>query len=341
VDEGIIISGPPEGLDLAGDFRDPYVFQGPGGQLQMLLGSRDAQGGVVLLYRTDDPTGASGWVFQAVLHRDGRLGMTVVECPCMVPLDGQPGQATRWALIYAQLESTDPATGRRNLSTAIVGRFDGESFAPEFERELDFGTSAYGYQALATETGPVGIAWLANWKDWDRVSDFPTAMTVPTRLRLSEGGHELLVVPADELQALRQGELDRTALAAGEWVPLGHGTAEILLLLAPPHCLASLEIATADRTFCVEVNADGLEITGHASRRLIALGAQPRELRIFLDAGSIEVFADGGRWTGTHRLPDVDRITGIRLVTEPGRVREIRAWNLVRPAASKVERTLP
>ncbi|KAI3419766.1 hypothetical protein GPALN_004196 [Globodera pallida] len=48
-------------------------------------------------------------------------------------------------------------------------------------------------------------------------------------------------------------------------------------------------------------------------RQLICTGARPTELHIFLDTGSIEVFADGGRWVGTHRLDGFDRFTGIRL----------------------------
>ena len=53
---------------------------GPDGKWKMILGSRDSQGGVILLYGTDDPTAQSGWHFLNVLYRDNRLGMTVAEC---------------------------------------------------------------------------------------------------------------------------------------------------------------------------------------------------------------------------------------------------------------------
>ena len=58
----------------------------------------------------------------------------------------------------------------------------------------------------------------------------------------------------------------------------------------------------------MKLDGDGLAIvfdagTGKAPPRYLASGAKPSELRIFLDAGSIEVFADNGRWTGTKRIP--------------------------------------
>lgn len=155
------------------DFRDPYVFAGPGG-LHMLVASRTDLGGAVLHFRTADPSGVGDWRFSSVLHIDARNGITVAECPCMVPLDGPAeSAATLWVLIYAQLNATDPATGRRNTTNAVVGRFDGTRLTPVLEQDLDFGTGAYAFQALADDDGPVAIARMANWIDFDRVSPSP------------------------------------------------------------------------------------------------------------------------------------------------------------------------
>ncbi|KAI3421778.1 hypothetical protein GPALN_012321 [Globodera pallida] len=52
------------------------------------------------------------------------------------------------------------------------------------------------------------------------------------------------------------------------------------------------------------------------------------ELHIFLDTGSIEVFADGGRWVGTHRLDGFDRFTAIRLRGELSAVVNSEVWAL-------------
>lgn len=47
----------PAGYNLTEDYRDPAIFMGPDGRYQMVVGSRDSNGGVMLLYGTEDPLG--------------------------------------------------------------------------------------------------------------------------------------------------------------------------------------------------------------------------------------------------------------------------------------------
>jgi len=332
-----IVAGPsevvlplrPDGLDLTTDFRDPYVFKGPDGRWKMLLGSRDRTGGVVLLYETDDPQGAGGWRFLGIIHREDGFGMTAAECPCMVPVGGRAEDPqTRWALVFGLLTSRDPATGRRNLTSITVGRFDGRTFAPDFEQELDFGSDAYAFQAFVDGGEPVGIAWLANWTDFSRKDDFPTAMTLPRRVLVEEGA--VLTPPVAAVESLRHALIDSTALAAGRTVPLGNGAVEIVLDLAAPGAAFDLAFDHPDVTLGVKLDADGLAIvfdagTGKTPPRYLAAGARPSELRIFLDAGSIEVFADNGRWTGTKRIPG---FAAARSATLAGGVSAASIWQL-------------
>ena len=213
----VVLAGRPERLGLGDDNRDPYVFRGPDGRLKMLLGGRDAEGGVVMLNETDDPTGMSGWRFVGLVHREREYGHTVGECPAMLPLDGPAEDPqTRWLLIVGLLLSRDAATRRRNLTFGIVGRFDGRTFTPDFRQELDFGTDAYGFQAFVDRDGPVGIAWLANWTDIVRTVDWPTAMTLPRRLLLRDGA--LLTPPIEAAATLRLALVDDRRLATGETV---------------------------------------------------------------------------------------------------------------------------
>ncbi len=65
-----------------------------------------------------------------------------------------------------------------------------------------------------------------------------------------------------------------------------------------------------------------------ASPRYIAAGARPSTVRIFLDAGSIEVFADDGRWTGTKRLPGFKGVSSARLIAAEGSVMAAEIWQL-------------
>ncbi|MBP2447877.1 GH32 C-terminal domain-containing protein [Rhizobium leguminosarum] len=327
-----ILPARPAGFGLTTDFRDPYVFLGPDGKWKMLLGTRDREGGVILLYETDDPAAATGWTFLGMLHRENRFGMTAAECPCMVPLDGPANDPmTRWALIFGLLTSRDPATGRRNMTLATVGRFDGRSFSMEFEQELDFGTDAYAFQAFVDEAGPIGIAWLANWTDISREIDMPTAMTLPRRLALHDGA--LITPPVSGVESLRQRRLDAEGLLDGRTVDLANGSVEILLTLRQASNAFRLDLEHAEATVAVQLNEAGLSIpfamaNAKASPRYIASGARPSTIRIFLDAGSIEVFADDGRWTGTKRLPGFKGVSAARLTAPEGNITAAEIWQL-------------
>ncbi|PCD65781.1 GH32 C-terminal domain-containing protein [Rhizobium phaseoli] len=328
----LILPARPAGLDLTTDFRDPYVFKGPDEKWKMLLGTRDREGGVILLYETDDPAAAAGWTFLGMLHRENRFGMTAAECPCMVPLDGAAKDpSTRWALIFGLLTSRDPVTGRRNMTLATVGRFDGQRFLVEFEQELDFATDAYAFQAFVDDAGPIGIAWLANWTDISRELDMPTAMTLPRRLALQGGA--LITPPVSAVESLRQRRLDAVSLLVGETVDLANGSVEILLTLGQAGNAFRLDLEHPDATIAVQLNDEGLSIpfsvaNAKASPRYIAAGARPSTVRIFLDAGSIEVFADDGRWTGTKRLPGFKGVSSARLIAAEGSVMAAEIWQL-------------
>ncbi|OCP35938.1 beta-fructofuranosidase [Ensifer sp. LC163] len=330
--EEIILPERPAGLDLTLDFRDPYVFKGPDGRWQMLIGSRDRAGGVVLLYESGDPDGASDWTFIGILHREDRFGMTAAECPCIVPLDGPAEDPeTRWALIFGLLTSRDPKSGRRNITAATVGRFDGRTFVKEFEQELDFATDAYAFQAFVDRSGPVGIAWLANWTEVSKKIDFPTAMTLPRQLLLQQGA--LLTPPVETVATLRRDLIDDSKLKGQEPVSLGNGAVEIIIELAAPGAAFHLELDHPAVGLGVQLGPEGLVIhydppNGKETPRYIAVGAKPSTLRIFLDVGSIEVFADNGRWTGTKRLPGFTGVRSARLSAPAGNIAAATIWQL-------------
>ncbi|MBZ9792662.1 glycoside hydrolase family 32 protein [Rhizobium sp. 3T7] len=321
----------PDGLGLTLDFRDPYVFKGPDGLWKMLLGSRDKSGGVILLYETLDNDAAGGWSFAGILHREDRFGMTAAECPCMVPLGNATGDEVRWALIFGLLTSRDPATGRRNMSSVTVGRFDGRNFVPEFEQEFDFGSDAYAFQAFVDDDGPVGLAWLANWTDVSKSVDFPTAMTLPRRILLD--GNAVLTPPVEAVDGLRHKLLDDDRLLAGKSIEFIDGAAEILLDLKQPGASFELGFDHPDISLGVRLDEDGLAIlfdarTGKPSPRYLAAGAKPEQVRIFVDTGSIEVFADNGRWCGTKRIPGFAPIGSATLAASEGSVAAARVWQL-------------
>lgn len=327
----VILPRRPQGEGLTSDFRDPYVFRGPDGLWKMLLGSQSDDGGVILLYDTEDRTAAGGWTYRGRLLVEKRFATTAIECPCLLPLDGPATSPfTHWVLIYGLMNSEDPATGRKNLTMAEVGWFDGLSFVKEFQQELDFGTDNYAFQAFMDGDTPIGIGWLANWADAGPTIDFPTAMTLPRTLQLEDG--VLLTPPIGAAESLRSHILDRTRLASGAPLTFLNGAVEILFELAEPGLSFDLELDHPGARLGVVCDDDGLwirhEVGDAPSPRYIALGARPRRIRIFLDYGSIEVFADHGRWAGTKRIDGFAPIRSARLTAEPGAVTHATVWAL-------------
>ncbi|KAL3104553.1 hypothetical protein niasHT_022108 [Heterodera trifolii] len=235
-----LIPDVPPGVGLMPDFRDPSVFMGPDGRWKMVLSSKDNQGGVVLLYETSDKQAMANWRFLNVLHRDSRVNTSVVECAALLALPAPVGGRTLstvplWVLLYGQLDAFDPRTGRRNMSPAFVGTFDGRQFRALFEQELDFATGSYAFQGFYEQSldQTLMIGWLANWRDYDAEtkSDFPTSMTVPRQMLLSRDGTALLTPPID-LRSLRMRRLDDGhLLQSGQTVQLPTGTAEIRLII--------------------------------------------------------------------------------------------------------------
>ncbi len=330
----IVIAERPDDLDETVDFRDPFVFTGPDGRLKMLLGTQTRGCGTVLLYETADPLGGSGWASKGSLHVFDRFPRATAECPCLVPLAVTRDRAEqRWALIIGLKQSRDPATRRKNLSIVAIGGFDGARFTPELEQELDYGTDAYAFQAFAAEDGPYGIGWLANWTDINRKVDCETTMTLPRKLVWD--GEALRTPPVDAVELLRRNSLDGTALAAGDAVDLPGGQAEITCDFVAFGTRFVIEFEHPALGLAIEGDGDNLilhlRLPGKTETpRYVAIGARPSRIRIFLDLGSIEVYADDGRWTLTKRLPSFEPVRRLRLVVVAEALRHAAIWRLGR-----------
>ncbi len=327
----VILPHRPQGEGLAPDFRDPYVFRGPDGVWKMLLGSQCEAGGVILLYETEDPQAAGGWSYLGKLLVETRFKTTAIECPCLLPLDGEATDpATRWALIYGLMNGIDERTGRHNLTMVDIGWFDGKSFSREFSRELDFITDNYAFQAFRDGSTPVGIGWLGNWADTGSSTDFPSAMTLPRTLRLEDG--QLLTPPIGAAESLRSHIVDRTRLAAGETVAFANGAVEILFELGEAGQPFELSLDHPEVDLALVQDASGLWLrfqrSGRVAPHYIVENARVCRLRLFLDYGSLEVFADDGRIAGTKRIDGFEPVRSARLAAPADAVRHATVWAL-------------
>ncbi|MFI5409388.1 GH32 C-terminal domain-containing protein [Kaistia sp. UC242_56] len=323
-----IITDRPSIPNFGKDIRDPYVFKGPDGLWKMVVAGADDRGGLVLLYETRDPEAADGWTFVGILHREPLSRSIPAECPGLVALDGE-GEGL-YALIFGIIGYRDEATRRRNLSYAIVGRFDGRTFEPIARREVDFGTDCYAIQAFQHADGPVGIAWAANWTDVFKDRDFPSAMTFPRRFIWQDG--QLRMPPVEGVKALRTGVATEALAGAGS-VPLAGGLGEIEIELATPGTPFRLDFAHPDHGIALVYDGAALELVfDPPGNRVVPRYLTPtttlKTVRIFVDVGLIEIYADDGLQCATKRIDSDQPISVIELHVDPAAVETARLWNL-------------
>ena len=144
---------------------------------------------------------------------------------------------------------------------------------------------------------------------------------------------ELLTPPIGAAESLRSHILDRTRLAAGERVTFINGAVEILIELASPGAAFKLALdhptvrlgLVSDETGLWIRHEDGRE---GPSPHYIARGARASRIRIFLDYGSLEVFADRGRYVGTKRIEGFEPVRSALLRADPGAVVHATSWAL-------------
>lgn len=320
--------------DLPGfgpDLRDPYVFKGPDGLWKMLLGGADAGAALVLMYETDHPVAASGWRFAGVLHREPLERAFPAECPCLIALDGE-GDGL-WALVFGLVGHQTPVLGKLNPSLALVGRFDGKSFAEVARREVDFIGDCYAFQSFAWRGRPVALSWAANWAYVRRTHDFPSCATFARRLVWQDGA--LLFPHVETIQALRAESLS-AGLSQG--VALADGLAELVLDFTAPGAFR-LALDHPDNPLVLSYDDGALELTGKWPRPLarsirhLAETAAPRHLTLHVDVGLIEVCVDGGRLNGTKRIDTDLPFARLTLETAPETRASATLWRL-RPAKS-------
>jgi beta-fructofuranosidase len=326
----VIIDRRPDSVGPRVDFRDPFVIEGPDTRLKMLLGSQANGVGVVLLYETSDRSGKTGWSFVGQIHAFDRFPFSTSECPCLIRTRAGGGVTDdEWALVVSLKQSRDPATKRKNLTIAALGTFDGRRFVCRSEQEFDFGTDCYAFQTFLDRDGPRGIGWMANWTDIDRKVDCETAMTLPRRLLASEDG--LRSLPIDGVEGLRRELLAEDTGACAVDIPTGQ--AEISFDFAGPGTVFRVEFEHPSLEISVACDGNDFELIVRAfglgdTPRYVAKGARPSDIRIFLDVGSIEVFADGGRWVASKRLPGHEPVRRLRFGQGSALPRQIRVWRL-------------
>jgi sucrose-6-phosphate hydrolase SacC (GH32 family) len=314
----------PDGMR---EFRDPRVIRwapgGPGagdGHWVMAL----ACGREIRLFRSLDLV---AWEPVSVLPCEVPDG-AIVETPDLVQLP-TPDGSHPWVLTYGVL---DRRPGGRSGTRYRLGTFDGIAFTPADPRArwADAGPDFYAAQSWTGAEPPVWVGWLSNWA---YASELPSdgwrgTLSIPRVLSLAADGdgYRLVQTPVETGAAMGAAPVmagprtldadERLALPALDAAldirvvvdPEELRGARLRLLVkdpagdvAGPAGTASVELATAPGGLRVEVaraprrlRGPGAAMAWSEPATTTSAGTGPMEVRLLLDATSLEVFTPAG-----------------------------------------------
>ncbi|WP_240741793.1 glycoside hydrolase family 32 protein [Deinococcus sp. KSM4-11] len=292
------------------DFRDPKTFwHAPSAQwISVVVHPVERQIGV---YGSPD---LHGWQTLSTFGPAGGVD-GIWEVPDLFPLMDQTGRE-RWVM------KVDVFAGAPQGGTGAqywVGDFDGRAFTPTQQaRWADWGKDFYAAVTYSDLPQSGRCVWLAWMNSWDYATQLPThpwrgAMTLPRDLGLvpDGSGWALTQTPVQELDALRG---ESTALHGhGQEVEVTPGQPLDLTLSVPFGSSLTLTFTSA-QGMEARLGVDGGQLTltrpgpagvaGFAGTHTVPLPTHSSDLdlRVILDACSIEVFAYGGQISVTDLL---------------------------------------
>ncbi len=323
----------------ATDFRDPKViWHAASGRWVMALATRDR----VTFFSSPD---LKSWTRESDFGEKLGAHGGVWECPDLFPLPYKEG--TMWILLV----SINPGAPNGGSGTQyFLGDFDGRRFTPldSNTRWIDHGTDNYaGVTFSNTGDRRVFLGWMSNW---DYAQDVPTvnwrsSMTLARDLFLSEigKGPVLCSRPARELEnrlaSMPQAEVRRHmkggyAIPASSLLEFRDIPAEDFTIELHNDSADKVTIGyeAAARRFYIDRTLSGhVGFSGGFARRQYGPRSSTSDsidLRLFIDAASVELFADGASTVMTAiffpRAP-FDRMTRTGFEV-PVRVVPIEPW---------------
>ena len=317
------------------DFRDPKVsWNAQTSRWLMTLATKDR----ITFYSSPN---LKNWTKESEFGAQLGAHGGVWECPDLFPLavDGQ----TKWVLVV-NINPGGPNGG--SATQYFVGDFDGHTFRPQDERTrwADYGPDEYaGVTWANTGERRLFLGWMSNWDYANQVPTSPwrSAMTLPRELGLTHAadGYRLTMTPARELAKLATAPIALTNVAVKGTVDLTarlHSTTPQQRLTLSTARLGSFELVlgnAAGQELVVGYDAAKNEYYIDRSRagqrgfsdKFAGRATAPRlsaapaaDLTLYLDAASVELFADHGLTTMTSIFFPDKPLTSIRLRSASG-----------------------
>lgn len=299
------------------DFRDPHIFWNNAiGAWNLIL----AAGQEMRIYTSKD---LKAWNYESSFGQGYGCHEGVWECPDLVKLPVEGTNEEKWVLI-CNINPGGPAGG--SATQYFVGAFDGHTFKSETPARdtlwMDYGKDHYA--AVTFDNAPDGrhilIGWMSNWQYANQVptKQYRSANTIARDIYLfKEGGRTLCGSrPVPEMAKARGKMTVKTSFKAGKKVmarltPSATGTYEIDMKLVPKkgEQLTFILANGKNEEVVIAYNQQRNSITVNRNRsgqtafseffpvETVAPvhGGTLTELRLFVDKGSVELFANDGR----------------------------------------------
>ena len=277
------------------DFRDPRPFWNEDiGAWNLIL----AAGQEMRIYSSKD---LKEWKYESSFGKGYGNHSGVWECPDLFKLK------EAWVLI-CNINPGGPFGG--SATQYFVGQFDGRKFTcesmPKVTKWLDYGKDHYATVSFynAPENRRVVLAWMSNWQYANQVptKQFRSANSIPRDLGLFTYGDEtyVSVKPSKEMTAVRGAKLKKPTEACEIVVDVKNQT-EIVLANGKGELVTmaydgTKQRFTMDRTKSGDVGfSEAFPCVTEAPTY-----GQIKQLRIFIDRCSIEVFDADGKMAMTN-----------------------------------------
>lgn len=315
------------------DFRDPKVFwYEAGAKWIMTL----AVGDHIEWYSSPD---LKQWKFESEFGLGVGAHGGVWECPDLFQLPIPGTTIFKWVLLV----SINPGAPNGGSGTQyFIGNFDGTHFTPDSKATLWLDYGKDNYAGVTWNDIPMAdgrrlfIGWMSNWQYANIVptTAWRSATTLPRELRLqtTNVGLRLASVPIVELDRLRTDTIQTTFAAPPEALPSGplELNLDFIGTLDQPFELTfgtktgeAIHIGGNKDTLYVQRNVGATNFSPDFGGRHFAVRSlNTTTWRIYLDAASIEVFADDNTAVLTEIFFLDEPITNLKL-TKAGNIKHI------------------
>jgi levanase/fructan beta-fructosidase len=286
--------------DIA-DFRDPRPFWNEDIKAWNLI---LAAGQEMRIYSSKD---LKDWKYESSFGKEYGNHGGVWECPDLFEIKNEKLNIKNWVLI-CNINPGGPFGG--SATQYFVGQFDGKKFTcesmPKVTKWLDYGKDHYATVSFynAPNNRRTVLAWMSNWQYANQVptKQFRSSNSIPRDLGLFQHGEEtyVSVVPSEEMLALRGAKVKNPTEACEILIDTKNQT-EIVLSNTKGEQV-TMTYDGQQQTFTMERVKSG-DVS--FSEAFPAVTVAPtfgtvKQLRIFIDRCSIEVFDAEGKMAMTN-----------------------------------------